>query len=73
MEEYIDIKKCSQCGQNTSFERRKENESHEGKMSNCCDQWVCVDCVCWTQSDDSGLICKNCCECYPKDRNEKYK
>lgn len=57
------IRPCETCGQQTSFERFHEQEPFEGERTECCDKWVCPDCICWTDSDESGLICKDCCQC----------
>lgn len=58
------IRPCETCGQETSFERFHEQEPFEGERTACCDKWVCPDCICWTDSDEGGLICKDCCKCY---------
>jgi hypothetical protein len=60
----LEVKKCDLCGQPTSFERFDESWPPEGERVDCCDMWVCADCVCWEKSDESRLVCKDCCNCY---------
>lgn len=52
---------CEICGQATSFERWEKDQPFEGELVDCCDRWVCPDCVCWINSDESAMICKDCC------------
>lgn len=62
-DENDNIKPCEICGQLTSFERFHQKDPHEGERTTCCDRWICADCVCWVDSDDSLIVCKDCCKC----------
>lgn len=55
---------CEICGQDTSFERHTKDLPNEGERATCCDAWVCVDCICWVETDEVQCLCKDCCKCY---------
>jgi hypothetical protein len=64
MEEMPSTRKlCEICSQPTINERMDETEPHEGHRTTCCDRWVCDDCVCWVETDEKVILCKDCCGC----------
>jgi hypothetical protein len=64
-------KVCEDCGQPTITERYDNTEPLEGHRTTCCDRWVCDDCVCWVETDESKTVCKECCHCKCKEDEEE--
>ena len=55
------VKPCSKCRVDTSFERDNESQPKEGEVCMECGEWFCSDCIDWVKSDPDP-ICKECAE-----------
>lgn len=56
---------CENCKRKNAFFENRDGSHPEGQRTDCCDRWVCDDCIKWNKSGDGLWVCIVCESKYP--------